>query len=533
MSDASRHDGEARVRPVKRALISVYDKEGVVDFARTLAEAGVEILSTGGTARLLGEEQIPLTRIAELTGVPEMLDGRVKTLHPKVHAGILALRDSESHRKDLQEYGVEPIDLVVVNLYPFEKTSRMEGLVLSEIVEMIDIGGPTMVRAAAKNFGDVGVVVDPRDYGTIGEEVATRGGLNDELRFLLARKAFQHTASYDTAIFSFLAQLHPDGRPKVRDALFPQTLTLELEKIQELRYGENPHQKAAFYGELQGNEPTLARADQLQGKELSFNNLLDLDAAIGAAASLPECGCVVVKHLNPCGAAVADTPAEAFRRAREGDPVSAFGGIVAFNRVVDAEAAEELVSMFLEAVIAPDFERDAREILASKKKLRVMQWGEPDGWLRPGLDIRRVSGGVLVQEWDEDDPLDSLEVVTERAPGDDEMRALRFAWAVCRHVKSNAIVFARDGQIVGVGAGQMSRVDSVRLASEKAGERSQGAVMASDAFFPFRDGVDAAAKAGIRAVIHPGGSIRDEEVIAAADEHGIAMVLTGRRHFKH
>lgn len=526
-------ESSQRVVPVRRAILSVYDKDGIVEFARSLTEMGVQLLSTGGTARLLIEEGLPIRRISDVTGVPEMLDGRVKTLHPKVHAGILAIRDNEKHRRDLSSYGAEPIDLVVVNLYPFEKTARMEDLGLQEIVEMIDIGGPTMVRAAAKNFRDVGVIVDPRDYALVVEDLQTQGGLADATRLTLARKAFRHTASYDTAIFSFLSQIDVDGQKKAADSLFPQKFTLELAKIQDLRYGENPHQRAAFYGELQGNEATLATAVQIHGKELSFNNLLDLDAAMAAVQSIRGIGAVVVKHLNPCGAARAESAAEAFRRAREGDPVSAFGGIVALNARVDDEAAAELSSLFLEAIVAPDYTTEALDELRKKKNLRVMQWAEPTGARPPGLDVRRVAGGYLLQEWDEDDPLADVRVVTKRAPSDAEMDALRFAWALCRHVKSNAIVFVKDDRIVGVGAGQMSRVDSVRLAHEKAGERAKGAVMASDAFFPFRDGVDAAAAAGIRAVIQPGGSVRDEEVIAACDEHGLAMVFTGRRHFKH
>ncbi len=524
-----------RVTPVRRALLSVYDKDGIVDLARSLHELGVELLSTGGTARLLEEAGIPLRRVAEETGFPEMLDGRVKTLHPRIHAGILAIRGNPQHEEDLASQGVRPIDLVVVNLYPFEKTARMEGIGIAEIVEMIDIGGPTMVRAAAKNFRDVGVVVDPRDYGRVADEIRDEGGLTDETRFLLARKAFQHTASYDTAIFSFLNQLTPDGSRRVdEESPFPQKVVLELEKIQDLRYGENPHQRAAFYGELQGNEPTLARAVQLQGKELSFNNLLDLDGALAAVSSLEEHGCVVVKHGNPCGAGVGNTPAEAFEKAREGDPVSAFGGIVAFNTPIDADAAELLRGMFLEAVIAPGVADEARAVLSRKKKLRVLVvGGDPRTTRRPGLDVRRVSGGYLLQDWDGDDDLADAKVVTERQPTDAEWEALRFGWRMVRHVRSNAIVFSLADRLVGVGAGQMSRVDSVKIAAMKAGDRSRGAVMASDAFFPFPDGVEEAARAGITAVIQPGGSIRDEEVIEAANRLGLAMVFTGRRHFRH
>jgi phosphoribosylaminoimidazolecarboxamide formyltransferase/IMP cyclohydrolase len=535
MSHADRTDASHAppIPVIRRAILSVYDKDGIVPLARGLASRGVELLSTGGTARMLLEEGIEIRRISDLTGVPEMLDGRVKTLHPKVHAGILALRNRDSHVEDLERQGIEPIDLVVVNLYPFEQTARMEGIGLEEIVEMIDIGGPTLVRAAAKNFRHVGVIVDPRDYTSVLDEIADLGGLSGETRFRLAHKAFRHTASYDTAIFSFLSQLEPDGTRKHADSLFPQKLSFEMEKVQDLRYGENPHQRAAFYTEMQSNEATLSRAVQLQGKELSFNNILDLDAAMGAVASLEDCGCVVVKHNNPCGAAIADDPLAAFEGAKAGDPVSAFGGIVAFNREVDALTAEALAGMFLEAIIAPGYASDAREVLSKKRKLRVLEWSDVRDYRRSGLDIRRLAGGFLLQEWDTDDPMVELQVVTKRAPTDEEWRALRLGWRISRHVKSNAIVFANGDRVVGVGAGQMSRVDSVRLAHDKAGDAARGAAMASDAFFPFRDGVDAAAEAGVTAVIQPGGSIRDKEVVAAADEHGMTMVLTGRRQFRH
>lgn len=522
-----------RVTPVRRALLSVYDKEGIVELARGLAERRVEILSTGGTARVLRDEGVPLRRISEVTGVPELLDGRVKTLHPKVHAGILAVRGNAQHQSDVAAYGAELIDLVVVNLYPFEQTARMDGIGLAEIVEMIDIGGPTMVRAAAKNFHDVGVVVDPADYERVIEEVRDRGGLADATRLQLACKAFNHTAAYDTAIFSFLSQLGPDGARRSAASLFPQKLRFDLDKLADLRYGENPHQKAAVYVEPQGNAPTITRAAQLQGIELSFNNYLDLDAAVAAVCSLPGCGAVIVKHNNPCGAAVAGTGAEAFRAAQQCDPESAFGGIVAFNEAVDLDAAEALSSLFLEGVAAPGFSPDAAEALARKKKLRVLQFGGPGRPRRTGFDYRRVSGGFLVQEWDQDADLAGARVATRRAPTEREWEALRFAWRIVRHVRSNAIVLSLADRTVGIGAGQMSRVESVRIAVRKAGERARGAALASDAFFPFRDGLDEAARAGATAVIQPGGSIRDEEVIAAADEHGLAMVFTGRRCFRH
>ncbi|MDH3285536.1 MAG: bifunctional phosphoribosylaminoimidazolecarboxamide formyltransferase/IMP cyclohydrolase, partial [Acidobacteriota bacterium] len=460
MSERSGQQTSApRITPVRRALLSVYDKEGVVDLARGLSEAGVELISTGGTARLLLEANLPITRIADLTGFPEMLDGRVKTLHPVVHAGILAVRDKPKHREALAAHGIEPIDLVVVNLYPFEQTARMEGIGLAEIVEMIDIGGPTMLRAAGKSFHDVGVVVDPQDYQRTVDEILASGGLTDEFRIEMACKAFRHTASYDTGIFSFLNQIEPDGTRRQEDSLFRQKHSLEIVKLSDLRYGENPHQRAAFYAELQGNEPTLARADKLQGSELSFNNLLDLDAATAAVASIEGCGCVIVKHGNPCGAAAAESPQEAFEKALAGDPVSAFGGIVAFNTTVDEAAAGRLASLFLEAVIAPEVIECARDLLRKKKKLRVMTWGDPREFRRPGLDVRRVSGGYLLQEWDSDDDLSGLEAVTSRQPTEDEWRALRFGWRICRHVRSNAIVLSLPDRTVGIGAGQMSRVD--------------------------------------------------------------------------
>lgn len=476
---------------------------------------------------------VPVIGVSEVTKFPEMLDGRVKTLHPKIHAGILAVRDNARHQKDLSNFGAEPIDLVVANLYPFEMTARMEGIGLGEILEMIDIGGPTMVRAAAKNFRDVGVIVDPADYGPVIDEIREHRGLSDATRLTLARKAFQHTSSYDTAVYTFLAQLLPDGTRRTADSPYPQKITLTVDKVQDLRYGENPHQTAAFYAELQGNGATLAHAVQVHGAELSFNNLLDLDAAFAAVSSLDGPACVIVKHNNPCGAATGTDVTEAFHRAREADPVSAYGGIVAFNRPVDEEAAQAVSETFFEGIIAPEYSADATELLKRKKKLRVLELGGARVGRRPGLDVRRVSGGYLLQEWDSDDSLDEVKIVTRRAPTEEEWETLRFAWRVCRHVKSNAIVLARPHRTVGIGAGQMSRVDSVRIAVTKAGEQARGAVMSSDAFFPFPDGIEEAARSGVTAVIQPGGSIRDEEVIAAADRLGLAMLFTGRRHFRH
>ncbi|UCF69215.1 MAG: bifunctional phosphoribosylaminoimidazolecarboxamide formyltransferase/IMP cyclohydrolase [Acidobacteriota bacterium] len=526
-------DAVERRPEIRRALLSVYDKQGIVEFARTLAEAGVEMVSSGGTAGLLSEHGVPIKRIEEVTGFPELLGGRVKTLHPKIHGGILAIRDDEAHRRDLERLQIEPIDLVVVNLYPFETTAQREGARFDELIEMIDIGGPTLVRAAAKNHRDVGVVVDPRDYSAVASEIRSSGALSDVRRFELARKAFAHTAAYDAAIVSHWRRRDADGSRREESSCFPDEMTMTLRKLQELRYGENPHQRAALYGEPDAGAFTLARAEQVHGAALSFNNLLDLDGALAAALSLDGCGCVIVKHGNPCGAALGETPAAAFEAAREGDPVSAFGGIVAFNRSVDLDAANAVSSLFLEAVIAPDYAPDAAARLARKKKLRVLRGGDPLHPQRPGFDVRRISGGFLLQDWDSDDDLASAQVVTRREPTNKEWAALRFGCRVCRHVRSNAIVFTGSDRTFGVGAGQMSRVDAVKLAAMKAGERSRGAVMASDAFFPFRDGIDEAAGAGIRAIIQPGGSIRDQEVIEAADEHDLAMVFSGRRHFRH
>jgi phosphoribosylaminoimidazolecarboxamide formyltransferase/IMP cyclohydrolase len=510
---------------VKRALVSVYRKDGIVDLCRRLHQGGIEILSTGGTARLLASEGIPVTTVETVTGFPEMMDGRVKTLHPRVHGGILALRDDPGHRKQMEEHGIEPIDLVVINLYPFEEAAATPGTSRADVIEMIDIGGPAMVRSAAKNHAHVGVVVDPADYGAVLEEVADTGGLSAETRLRLAATAFDHTSRYDRAIAGYLA-------PAADVAAPPARLQLDLERAYVLRYGENPHQAAAFYrepGELNG---TIAGAEILQGKKLSFNNLLDLDAALHLAAEFDEPAAAVIKHSNPCGVAVGPGPAEAFQSARETDPVSAFGGIVALNREVDGPCAAAILEGFVEAVVAPAYTADALEAFAVKKKVRVLRTdvpsGPPGGW-----DLRRIRGGLLAQAWDRPQPDADWRVVTRRQPSEAERRALEFAWRVCRHVKSNAIVFTAADRTLGIGAGQMSRVDSVVLARHKARSPLQGSVLASDAFFPFRDGVDAAAEAGATAVIQPGGSIRDEEVIAAADEHSLAMIFTGTRHFRH
>ena len=520
---------------VRRALISVYDKTGVVELGRALAGMGIEILSSGGTARLLGEHGVAVMPVSEYTGFPELLDGRVKTLHPRIHGGILAVRSNERHREELRQAGIGPIDLVVVNLYPFEKTTAIEGIGLGEVVEMIDIGGPSMVRAAAKNFAHVGVVVDPADYAAVLEELRRDGALSATTRHRLAVEAFRHTAAYDTAIHAWLGRVGPGGEVGRDEAPLPPTLRLEYVKAQELRYGENPHQRAAFYREPASRGPGVAQAAQLQGKELSFNNILDLDAALGLVVELGQSACAIIKHGNPCGAATGSEPVAAFKRALECDPLSAFGGVIAFNREVDRRTAEALTEQFYECVIAPGFDAEARAVLANKTRLRLLAVGPlPPVVRRQGLDLRRVAGGVLAQDWDQaDERVRDSRVVSERRPGSEEWQALEFAWIVARHVKSNAIVYARADRTVGIGAGQMSRVDAVRFGALKASTPLDGAVMASDAFFPFRDGIDAAAEAGVRAVVQPGGSLRDDEVVAAANEHGMAMVFTGRRHFRH
>jgi phosphoribosylaminoimidazolecarboxamide formyltransferase/IMP cyclohydrolase len=520
--------------PIRRALVSVFDKQGVVELCQALTALDVELLSSGGTARLLAENGVRTVPVAEYTGFPEMLDGRVKTLHPRIHAGILALRSSSGHMDDLKKHDIEPIDLVVVNLYPFEKTAATAGIGLGDVVEMIDIGGPTMVRAAAKNYPSVGVVVSPGDYPTIIEEIRRDGGLSDATRLGLAVKAFRHTSDYDNAVQAYLAQVGPDGERQPREAAMAERLSVEFAKVQDLRYGENPHQSAAFYRDPLTSGPSISGAKQLQGKELSFNNILDLDAALGLAAEFDQGCCVIVKHGNPCGTALGAEPLVAYKRALECDPVSAFGGVIAFNHPVDRRAAEAMAEHFFEAIIAPGFDEEARAALVKKKKLRLLEVGALDKFERGGLDLRRVSGGILAQEWDRiEEKVREGRVATKREPTEEEWRALEFGWAVCKHVKSNAIVYAHSDRTVGIGAGQMSRVDSARLGIQKAQVPLEGSVMASDAFFPFRDGIDVAAEAGVKAVVQPGGSIRDDEVIAAANEHDLAMVFTARRHFRH
>jgi phosphoribosylaminoimidazolecarboxamide formyltransferase/IMP cyclohydrolase len=517
---------------VKLALLSVSDKSGIVEFARGLAALGVGLISTGGTATSLREAGLKVTEVADYTGFPEMLDGRVKTLHPRVHAGILARRDVPGHMSALEQAGIPPIDLVVVNLYPFREVVARPDCKLPEAVENIDIGGPAMVRSAAKNYEHVAVVTDPADYGAILRELAAaKGTIGQETRFRLARKAFAHTAAYDGAIGDYFTAFDTDGR---RTA-FPQRLSLQFELAQPLRYGENPHQEAALYRDLQPAPGSLANYRQRQGKALSYNNIADADAAWECVKSLNQTACVIVKHANPCGAAVGPTPAEAYRKAYATDPTSAFGGIIAFNRELDAAGAQAVVQQFVEVIIAPAIAAEAARILGSKAHLRVLEVPIADG--ANALDLKRVGGGLLVQTPDVASVrAGEVRTVTRMKPSEAQMADLLFAWSVAKFVKSNAIVFGGNGQTLGVGAGQMSRVDSVQIAvtkAESAGLALRGSVVASDAFFPFRDGVDAVAKAGAAAIIQPGGSVRDEEVIAAADEHGVAMVFTGVRHFRH
>jgi phosphoribosylaminoimidazolecarboxamide formyltransferase/IMP cyclohydrolase len=514
------------MKKISRALISVSDKSGVVEFAQGLARRGIEILSTGGTSRLLRDHGVKVKDVSEVTGFPEMLDGRVKTLHPKIHGGILAIRANAEHQAQAQAQGIGFIDLVAVSLYPFEKTAAKPGVAFQEIIENIDIGGPSMIRSAAKNFEDVAVVVDAADYPKVLEEIEQAGGVSGETRARLARKAFATTAAYDSAI-SLTLQARAGAE-------FPENLHLNYTKVMDLRYGENPHQKAALYANLSGGG--LARARQHQGKELSYNNLVDLEAAWRMVREFDEPTTAIIKHTNPCGIASAATLAESFARALEVDPVSAYGSVVAFNRPVDAATAEAMSKLFVEAVIASAYEPEALAKFAAKKNLRVMEIGAaPAG--RREMDVKNVSGGLLVMTPD-DHPAkpDEWKCVTERQPTDAEKRALVFAWRVAKHVKSNAIVFTRENCAVGVGAGQMSRVDSVKLAASKARDLKhslEGTVVGSDAFFPFPDGVEEAAKAGATAVVEPGGSVRDNEVIAAANKLGLAMMFTGIRHFKH
>lgn len=518
--------------PIQRALISVTDKRGIVEFARGLHALGVEILSTGGTAKQLEADGIPVREVSDYTGFPEMMDGRLKTLHPKVHGGILFLRDVEEHRQAAEKHGILPIDMVVINLYRFEETVAKPGCTLEEAVENIDIGGPAMIRAAAKNHPFVTVVTDPSDYGKVLEELRAHGGrISRETNFEMAKKAFQLTARYDGAISNYLGALGKEGGP----AEFPDTLTVQFVKAQDLRYGENPHQKAAFYREWDILPSSISGGHQLQGKELSYNNIMDGDAAWQMASDFDQPAAVIMKHANPCGAALsAGSLVEAYKKSMETDPVAAFGGIVALNRKVDRKTADELAKTFLEVILAPGFEEEALAVLGAKKNVRLIEISPSGAGPLREYDFRRVKGGLLVQDRDlERDDLRLARVVTKRPPTEEEYRALDFAWRVVKHVKSNAIVLATETRLVGVGAGQMSRVDSVRLSVMKANLPTKGTVLASDAFFPFRDGVDLAAEAGVTAIVQPGGSVRDEEAVTAANEHGMAMIFTGRRHFRH
>ena len=515
---------------VRRALLSVSDKTGVLELARALSSRGVELLSTGGTARLLAANAVAVREVASYTGFPEIMDGRVKTLHPKIHGGLLGRRGTDDGV--MAQHGIAPIDLLVVNLYPFAQTVARPGCSYEEAIENIDIGGPAMLRAAAKNHESVLVVVDPADYPLVLKELDThQGGSDPATRAHLAAKAFAHTAGYDTMVAAYLAS-------REGEASFPATLPLVFDKVQDLRYGENPHQQAAFYRDRGALGASVARAQVLQGKDLSYNNIADADTAIECVRQFADLACVIVKHANPCGAALGRTPREAYERAYRTDPTSAFGGILAFNRALDAATAHLITErQFVEVLAAPSIDAEAARVLAAKPNVRVLALGDLAAAAAAGPELRSVTGGLLVQSRDlEDLPEGELRVPTRRQPSPEELLDLRFAWTVCRFVKSNAIVLARERATIGVGAGQMSRVYSTRLAAMKAADEKlpvAGAVMASDAFFPFRDNLDVAAGFGVRAVIQPGGSMRDAEVIAAADEHGMAMVFTGMRHFRH
>jgi phosphoribosylaminoimidazolecarboxamide formyltransferase / IMP cyclohydrolase len=520
---------------IKQALISVSDKTGVLEFARALAAKGVAILSTGGTAKLLADNGVAVTEVADYTGFPEMLDGRVKTLHPKVHGGILARRDFPEHVAKLAEHAIPTIDMVVVNLYPFQQTVAKDNCSLEDAIENIDIGGPTMLRSAAKNHRDVVVVVDPADYATVLDNMDS--GIDYDTRFKLAKKVFAHTAQYDGAITNYLTSLGDDKAHATR-AAFPQTLNITVEKVQDMRYGENPHQDAAFYRDLHPTDGALASYQQLQGKALSYNNIADADAAwecVKTLGSFGAAGCVIVKHANPCGVAIGTDALDAYSRALQTDSTSAFGGIIAFNVEVDANTAREVAKLFVEVLIAPAFSAEALQIMGVKQNVRVLQIALSDG--QNQLDFKRVGGGLLVQTPDAKNiGPGQLRVVSKKQPTPQQLQDLMFAWRVAKFVKSNAIVFCANGMTLGVGAGQMSRIDSARIASIKAqnaGLSLAGSAVASDAFFPFRDGLDVVVDAGATCVIHPGGSMRDQEVIDAADERGVVMLYTGVRHFRH
>lgn len=515
---------------IKRALISVSDKTGLLDLANGLTELGVEIISTGGTFKTIKDAGIPVTYISEVTNFPEILDGRVKTLHPAIHGGILALRTHE-HLEQLERESITPIDLVVVNLYPFEATVSKAGVGLEEAIENIDIGGPTMIRSAAKNHAYVGVVVEPEDYQELLSEMkANEGSISEGFAFRLATKAFRHTARYDSLIYNYLSK-----EQTTDDESFPKLLQMGFERIQTLRYGENPHQRAAFYRDMVKTSPSLVDAVQLQGKELSFNNINDGNAAWELVQEFAEPAVVAIKHANPCGVAIGSDVYEAYQKAYASDPVSIFGGIIALNRSVDGQTAAAMAELFLEIIIAPDYAPEALEILSRKKNLRVLRLpnrtNENSGML---WDLKKIRGGLLVQDLDlAEVPAADWKVVTKNQPTAEDLKELDFGWKVVKYVKSNAIVLTRNGGTIGVGAGQMNRIGSAMIAMEQAGEKAQGAYLASDAFFPMPDTVEAAAKAGIRAIVHPGGSMRDEDSIAAADRLGLVMVLTGQRHFRH
>jgi phosphoribosylaminoimidazolecarboxamide formyltransferase/IMP cyclohydrolase len=521
------------VKPIRRALLSVTDKTGLVEFALTLSSLGVELISTGGTARTLREAGLGVRDISDLTGFPEMLDGRVKTLHPLVHGGLLYIRGNAQHEAAVAAHGIQPIDMVVVNLYAFEKTAAQAGVAFGHLIENIDIGGPSMVRSAAKNFEDVAIVTSVADYAALTEELKSNdGGLTRSTRWRLAKQAFATTAAYDTAIANTLEKITEAPAPESpivpQAANFPAALRLNFPLAQSLRYGENPHQRAALYAD--GSGLGIAGATQLQGKELSYNNLVDLDACWEMAQEFDEPAVIIVKHTNPCGAANGATVLEAYQKALSADPLSAFGGVIGINREVDAAAAEEIAKLFVEAIAAPGFTAEARERFAAKKNLRLVEVRSA----QPRPVVKHVSGGLLLQDADTGSVSESeLKIVTQRAPSAEEMKSLLFSWRICKHVKSNAIVYAKDGQTIGVGAGQMSRVDAAKFGAQKAVLPLAGCVAASDAFFPFPDGLETVVAAGATAIIQPGGSVKDPEVIAAADRLGVAMVFTGMRHFKH
>ncbi|QMV15792.1 bifunctional phosphoribosylaminoimidazolecarboxamide formyltransferase/IMP cyclohydrolase [Vibrio spartinae] len=526
-------------RPIRRALISVSDKTGIVEFAKALADRGVDILSTGGTARLLAEQGLSVTEVSDYTGFPEMMDGRVKTLHPKVHGGVLGRRGQDD--EIMAQHGIQPIDMVVVNLYPFAATVAKADCSLADAVENIDIGGPTMVRSAAKNHKDVTIIVNASDYQRVITEMDTNSdSLSLETRFDLAIAAFEHTAAYDGMIANYFGKMVPSyGENKEGDAdsKFPRTFNMQFEKKQDMRYGENSHQSAAFYVESHPEDASVATARQIQGKALSYNNIADTDAALECVKEFSEPACVIVKHANPCGVALGDSILEAYNRAYQTDPTSAFGGIIAFNRELDAATAQAIVErQFVEVIIAPTVTDDAIEVVTAKKNVRLLVCGQ---WQSKttGYDFKRVNGGLLVQDRDQGMVgIDDLTIVSKRQPSAAELKDALFCWKVAKYVKSNAIVYAKGDMTIGVGAGQMSRVYSAKIAGIKAADENlkvEGTVMASDAFFPFRDGIDAAAEAGVTCVIQPGGSMRDDEVIAAADEHGMTMIFTGMRHFRH